>query len=63
MATANRVAIVTGGSRGIGRAIAIELVQKGCNVVFSYADNTDAANAVTGRFRRAGATRWRSRLM
>ncbi|MDQ3260881.1 MAG: 3-oxoacyl-ACP reductase FabG [Pseudomonadota bacterium] len=54
MATANRVAIVTGGSRGIGRAIAIELAQKGCNVVFSYADNTDAANAVAEEIQKGG---------
>ncbi|MEO5861519.1 MAG: 3-oxoacyl-ACP reductase family protein [Burkholderiales bacterium] len=54
MATANRVAIITGGSRGIGRAIAIELAQKGCNVVFSYADNTDAANAVAEEIQKGG---------
>ena len=54
MAAANRVAIVTGGSRGIGRAIAIELAQKGCDVVFSYADNTDAANAVTQEIQKGG---------
>ena len=37
------VAAVIGGSRGIGRAICLELARRGANVVFSYAGNTAAA--------------------
>lgn len=38
-----QTAIVTGGSRGIGRAIVEELVRAGCRVVFTYVNNADAA--------------------
>jgi len=39
-----RVAIVTGGSRGIGRAVCIELAGYGYYVIINYKSNTDAAN-------------------
>lgn len=42
----NKVAIVTGGSRGIGRAIALELGRAGAKVVVNYNRNADAAQAV-----------------
>ncbi len=38
-----RVALVTGGSRGIGAAISVALRQAGCNVAASYAGNDAAA--------------------
>ena len=40
------VAIVTGGSRGIGRAIVEILAASGMEVIFTYRDNTSAANEV-----------------
>jgi len=48
----SRVAIVTGGTRGIGAAISTALKEKGYSVAASYAGNDDAANAFkekTGR--------------
>ncbi len=40
----NKVALVTGASRGIGRACAIELAKAGYDVAISYAGNDEAAN-------------------
>ena len=43
MSLTGKTAIVTGGSRGIGRAVCLELARRGCNIVLSFAGNTAAA--------------------
>lgn len=40
-----RIALVTGGTRGIGRAISIALKDAGCSVAANYGGNDEAANA------------------
>jgi 3-oxoacyl-[acyl-carrier protein] reductase len=52
---AGKVAVVTGGGRGIGRGIAIELGKRGAQVVVNYNSNVDAANEVVGLIQQAGS--------
>lgn len=50
----NKVAIITGGGRGIGRAIAIGLGRAGASVVVNYATNHAAAAATVAAIEAAG---------
>ena len=50
-----KTAIVTGGSRGIGKAIVTAFARAGANTVFTYRSNDDAANALKEELIGAGA--------
>lgn len=49
-----KTAVVTGGSRGIGRAVALRLARDGAAVVFNYARSRDAAAEVVRQAEEAG---------
>ena len=49
-----RVAIVTGGGRGIGRAVALRLAREGADVAISYRSNDEAAEKAAEEVRTAG---------
>jgi 3-oxoacyl-[acyl-carrier protein] reductase len=50
----NRVAIVTGGSRGIGRAVALELAARGAAVVVNYNNSAGKAEEVVQQIQAVG---------
>jgi 3-oxoacyl-[acyl-carrier protein] reductase len=53
-----RVAVVTGGSRGIGRAIALLLAERGAAVALSYREREDAAREVVEAIAAGGGRAW-----
>jgi len=49
-----KVAIVTGGSRGIGAAVSLELARQGCDVALTFRGRKDAAAVVAGKIEDMG---------
>ncbi len=49
-----RAAIVTGATRGLGRAIALELARRGANVAFNYAKSAEAAESLVAELEGLG---------
>lgn len=52
--TDKKIALVTGGSRGIGKACALELAKAGYDVVINYAGNEEAANKTVEEIKTLG---------
>src|SRR4051812_3386884 len=49
-----KTAIVTGGTRGIGRGIGLELARRGANVAFNYSKSADEAETLKGEIEKLG---------
>jgi NAD(P)-dependent dehydrogenase (short-subunit alcohol dehydrogenase family) len=54
MSTKSKVALVTGGSRGLGKNMAISLAKKGIDVVLTYNSNKDEADKVVAEIQSLG---------
>ncbi|AZJ35757.1 MULTISPECIES: 3-oxoacyl-[acyl-carrier-protein] reductase [Tenacibaculum] len=50
----NKTAIITGATRGIGRGIALEFANQGCNVAFTYNSSVEAATALENELKELG---------
>lgn len=55
MSTTNKIALVTGGSRGLGKNMALSLAAKGINVILTYNSKKDEALAVVAEIEKIGA--------
>ena len=53
-ALSGRMAVITGGGRGIGRAIATEMARQGANILLTYRTNGAVADAVAREIRELG---------
>ncbi|MFA5316610.1 MAG: SDR family NAD(P)-dependent oxidoreductase, partial [Dehalococcoidales bacterium] len=56
MSLKGKVALVTGGSRGIGRAISLKLAAEGADVVINYFRRRDTAESAAQEVRKMGVT-------
>ena len=55
MTDVKRYALVTGASRGIGRAVAVKLAEMGYAILINYASNTAAAEQTLARVQEVGS--------
>ncbi|MDX2174433.1 MAG: SDR family oxidoreductase [Bacteroidota bacterium] len=54
MATTNKVALITGGSRGLGKDMAIQLAKKGFDIIFTFNSKVDEATKVVNEITSIG---------
>ena len=54
-----KTALITGASRGIGRAVALKLASQGANILIHYRKNAEEASALEAELRQAGVEAWK----
>lgn len=54
MSATNKIVLITGGSRGLGKNMAIAVAKKGMDVIITYKNNKDAAGAVVAEIQSLG---------
>ncbi|MBS7565042.1 SDR family oxidoreductase [Mucilaginibacter sp. Bleaf8] len=54
MSTTNKIALVTGGSRGLGKNMALSIAKKGIDVIITYNSQKDEADAVVAEIEQLG---------
>ena len=54
IAPTNKIALVTGGSRGLGRNIALQLARKGNDVILTYRQKKEEGEAVVAEIEKLG---------
>jgi NAD(P)-dependent dehydrogenase (short-subunit alcohol dehydrogenase family) len=62
MESRNKIALITGGSRGLGRNMALAIAKKGIDVVITYHANKEAADEVIDKIRLMGQNAWAFQL-
>ena len=50
----NKVALITGGSRGIGEGIVLKFAEQGANIAFTYVSSDERANALVEKVKALG---------
>ena len=53
----NKIALITGGSRGLGKNMAIRLAEQGHDVIITYQSNKEAADAVVAEIEAKAGSR------
>lgn len=56
MSFLGRTAVISGGTRGIGRAICLELARQGCNIAFSYRNSGELADSLCSEISSLGSS-------
>ncbi len=54
----NKLALITGGAKGIGRTICLELAANGCDLIIHYNSSKDAALSLKDEVEKLGRTAW-----